>query len=262
MHRSGTSLTSSWLQKSGLNIGVDLLGAMEGNKRGHFEDNDFLNFHKDLLEYNNSDWRVFQAVKLIWKNDHLERAKSIVAKKSDGALPWGWKDPRTCLFLSLWREAVSDAYYFVVFRNPVEVVDSLLRRRKRNLLASTQVPFWKKPKRWLQFYFTMPYYRNKFWLMWIRYNLDIIEHLDSLEDLSRVLVVEEKYLIQNNAIVISLLKKKFSLKISFVPIETVFDEKMMKKIPHLIIPKEFKMRYLQIWSSLKKKEMDTLKSYG
>ena len=42
MHRSGTSLTTNWLQKCGLDIGAKLEGKEFSNPDGHFEDIDFL----------------------------------------------------------------------------------------------------------------------------------------------------------------------------------------------------------------------------
>jgi hypothetical protein len=41
---------------------------------------------------------------------------------------WGWKDPRTTLFLDFWAEVVSDLQFLLLFRAPWEVVDSLFRR--------------------------------------------------------------------------------------------------------------------------------------
>jgi hypothetical protein len=45
--------------------------------------------------------------------------------------PWGWKDPRSVLFLNFWAELVPDARYCFVFRPPWDVVDSLFRRGDR-----------------------------------------------------------------------------------------------------------------------------------
>ncbi len=49
MHRSGTSLTASILQSSGVNIGERLVGKEIGNEKGHFEDLDMVDFHKEVL---------------------------------------------------------------------------------------------------------------------------------------------------------------------------------------------------------------------
>ncbi|QJX01930.1 hypothetical protein HML84_05995 [Alcanivorax sp. IO_7] len=45
-----------------------------------------------------------------------------------GRAVWGWKDPRTSLFLEQWDELLENPVYFFVFRHPLEVVASLLKR--------------------------------------------------------------------------------------------------------------------------------------
>ena len=49
MHRSGTSLVSSLLQRAGIHIGEKLIAANSANPRGYFEDVDFYEFHENLL---------------------------------------------------------------------------------------------------------------------------------------------------------------------------------------------------------------------
>lgn len=41
---------------------------------------------------------------------------------------WGWKDPRTTLFLDFWENLLPTANYLLIYRAPWEVVDSLYRR--------------------------------------------------------------------------------------------------------------------------------------
>ena len=45
MHRSGTSLISSYLEQSGLDLGDKLFPPDKGNPRGYFEDMDMVHFH-------------------------------------------------------------------------------------------------------------------------------------------------------------------------------------------------------------------------
>ena len=56
MHRSGTSLLANLLNQAGLSLGEKLLGPMDSNPKGHFEDYDFLKFHKELLAFNRQTW--------------------------------------------------------------------------------------------------------------------------------------------------------------------------------------------------------------
>jgi hypothetical protein len=55
MHRSGTSLTASLFQKVGVDIGKKLVGAADGNVKGHFENVDFVEFHKSVLRSHGID---------------------------------------------------------------------------------------------------------------------------------------------------------------------------------------------------------------
>jgi hypothetical protein len=41
---------------------------------------------------------------------------------------WGWKEPRTVLLLDFWHELLPDAVYLLIFRHPLAVLDSLIRR--------------------------------------------------------------------------------------------------------------------------------------
>lgn len=126
MHRSGTSLTSSILEKAGLNIGERLLGEGVGNVEGHFENLDFFNFQCKILSeqgFHQDGWSN-QSVPFL--EQYREEAEAII--KNNEAPMWGWKDPRTCLFLDFWDKLLPDACYLFVYRSPWGVVDSLYRR--------------------------------------------------------------------------------------------------------------------------------------
>ena len=128
MHRSATSLAASVLREAGLEIGKELLGPGPGNRRGHFEDHDFWQLHEDLLaaagvtalsagdDFTPPPGEVFRA-----------RARQLIAQRAELPL-WGFKDPRTCLFLDWWEELLPAAQYLVLYRHPVEVALSLRRR--------------------------------------------------------------------------------------------------------------------------------------
>jgi hypothetical protein len=144
MHRSGTSLTTSILQKAGLNIGSELLGAGEGNIKGHFENCDFFNFHRKVFHsysMNTDGWELKRMNNL---NEPLEaEASEIIEKNKVGA--WGWKDPRTTLFLRFWEKKLPEANYLFIYRNPWEVVDSLYRRNSDPVIIKEP---WEAFKAW------------------------------------------------------------------------------------------------------------------
>lgn len=131
MHRSGTSLTASLLATAGLHLGEDLLAASSGNQRGHFEDLEILTFHRNVPVANGllSEGYTTQHHTVIPERLR-QQAAALVAARSNREQTWGWKEPRTTLFLDFWRELVPSARFLLVFRRPWEVVDSLLRRNE------------------------------------------------------------------------------------------------------------------------------------
>src|SRR5882757_9916703 len=100
MHRSGTSMVTQWLYKCGLNIGEDLMVPNSGNQQGYFEDNDFVGLHETLLSLEDLPHTGLtdQPLPLI-PPERLLIISRLLNYKSHLNNQWGWKDPRTCLFL-------------------------------------------------------------------------------------------------------------------------------------------------------------------
>ena len=134
MHRSGTSLTASLFQSVGVNIGEKLVSPEYGNIKGHFEDIEFVELHKGILRSHKIDdlGSNIETQQIPVKKQYLEAAKKLIKNREEGNEKnnkiWGWKDPRTTLFLNFWLELLPDAKFIFVYRSPWEVVDSLYRR--------------------------------------------------------------------------------------------------------------------------------------
>jgi hypothetical protein len=128
MHRSGTSLVAGLLRQSGLDIGRENFGPGIGQPRSHFEDHDFFHLHEEILAASGrscftADEAALDPVAPIFE----ERARALVAARTDRPF-WGWKEPRTCLFLDLWERLLPQANYLFLYRHPVDVALSLWRR--------------------------------------------------------------------------------------------------------------------------------------
>lgn len=129
MHRSGTSLAASLLESAGLHVGERLLGANDSNPRGHFEDEDFVEFQQAVLRrlgLNDDGW--ITAAPPAMPETLVTHARALVQRKQQGGRPWGWKDPRTVPLLPLWLPLVPEAGFAIVYRAPWEVIESLYRR--------------------------------------------------------------------------------------------------------------------------------------
>jgi hypothetical protein len=134
MHRSGTSLTASWLAACGLPIhNGNLIGAEHGNPRGHHEDADFVQLQSDtvdLLEPGARSWQVLHQRPLRLPSDKLDEARRMIADRDAKYPLWAWKDPRSVLFLDQWAELIPDLRVLFVWRPAAPVVASLCRRAK------------------------------------------------------------------------------------------------------------------------------------
>lgn len=59
-------------------------------------------------------------------------------------VPWGWKDPRNTYTLPLWLDLFPEAKVIHIYRHPMDIVNSLITRRKKGLLRlSGKHKSWK-----------------------------------------------------------------------------------------------------------------------
>jgi len=162
MHRSGTSLTASLFQEVGVDIGKKLVGPADGNVKGHFENVDFVEFHKSVLRSQGIDELGCTFEKTIpVAAEYVEIAKKLIAENQQTNKYWGWKDPRTALFWDFWLSLLPEANFICVYRSPWEVVDSLYRR-------GTDVTLQQNPEMAVK--------------MWIHYNQKVLELYERFPD--------------------------------------------------------------------------------
>ena len=110
-------------------MGARLLGADRGNERGHFEDLQMVDFHRAALKANGHDPDGYLSEGTVSVPPALEaEGRRLVAERAGAPGVWGWKDPRTVLFLDFWERVLGQPRYVFMFRSPWGVVGSLLRR--------------------------------------------------------------------------------------------------------------------------------------
>ncbi len=168
MHRSGTSLMASYLQHCGIPIGDELREAGAGNRLGHFENQSFLELHKRILAANNTNMYVPTKKLVVSERQHYD-ALSLVRRNSERYGLWAWKEPRTSLFIDFWRAIVPNAYFIILYRDPMKVVESLYRRMKAR---------YKYVRPWLA-----P-------LSWIHYNRILVEFAKKNKEQTQVINIE------------------------------------------------------------------------
>lgn len=147
MHRSGTSLMSSYFDACGINMGERLVGAMRGNERGHFEDTDIVCLHSDILAFNHC--HMYTPSRKLVVPEHLAaRARTLLAEKRAQSALCGWKDPRTTLFLDFWAALDPAICFVLLYREPLAVTGSLRRRGTDRRIALMP---WIPAHAWLRY---------------------------------------------------------------------------------------------------------------
>jgi len=154
MHRSGTSLTTSWFARCGLHVGDDLGPANQSNPKGHFEDQDFVLFQANAVGrmYPKSfGWKVTEPTFIRFNDEEEFQAREFVKERSKEHPFWGWKDPRSVLFLEHWREISPETRFFLVWRSHVDVVESLIKRARTQNIELTQVTIAQSLRIWIAY---------------------------------------------------------------------------------------------------------------
>ncbi|MDP8218931.1 MAG: sulfotransferase [Candidatus Theseobacter exili] len=146
MHRSGTTLVSEILSS---------MGVFFGKVKSHYESPFFKDINKWILKKTHAEWDMPVNIwKLLCEQQDLKKAfiyqlkrktfspsfllrfanlKSISNFISNPNFIWAWKDPRTTFTWPLWNSVFQSAKYIFVYRNGVDVANSLkTRERNRN----------------------------------------------------------------------------------------------------------------------------------
>jgi len=152
MHRSGTSLSASWLERCGLPIHAGrLITPAEGNPKGHFEDLDMARLQAQSLQrrgLGSVGWGLRGDRFLDFDPGERARAADLVAERDRVFPAWGWKDPRSVLFLEQWKALVPHLKVLAIWRPAADVVDSLLRRSRRTTNPDMRARAWPAVELW------------------------------------------------------------------------------------------------------------------
>ncbi|HBE16935.1 MAG TPA: chromosome partitioning protein ParA [Cyanobacteria bacterium UBA11367] len=206
MHRSGTSLVASLLQSAGVDIGDRLMEAGEGNVKGTFENLDFVEFHREVLfsqGISQEGWTLESKIKV--QPQFIDRSKTIVDKNSFHSSDiWGWKDPRTTLFLDFWNNLLPESKFLLMYRSPWEVVDSLYRRGDEVFFNHPEFPVQ----------------------VWMNYNRVILEFYDCFSDKCLLLNLED--IVSNYQLLADAIEKKLGLSLS-ISVASIYDKSLLHR---------------------------------
>jgi len=236
MHRSGTSLLAQWLYRCGLHIGNELMVANGANEQGYFEDMDFVRLHENLLKSSAlPDTGLTDKDIPELSSPNKENMTRLLESKDTGSAPWGWKDPRTCLFLPVYRQLLPHAKYILIYRDYKFCVHSLIRRMlkdekaeylksgKRNAALRWK---WYKQARTARILFEK--YTEDYLRVWIHYNKVLLGHAEALGR-EYCPVVNYLSLLSIDKKVFDFVTRRWNFELSYIPFQEVYSEKLMSK---------------------------------
>lgn len=138
MHKSGTTLVSDILHRSGIQM-VEVRSS-----EGYDQGNKMERQATRLLNMEMLGQGAEESLRLIRPLDpgsvtdrHRERAEQLCEEASRAATgdDWGFKDPRTLLTYPLWKDSIAAPRLIGIFRDPVEVFQHYLRRAGRRWIS-------------------------------------------------------------------------------------------------------------------------------
>ena len=151
MHKSGTTLLSSILHKSGIHMGeyFDNGSYDSGNQ---YEREEMLMINFQLLRVQNDQTLKLKLAKKTRLSEYQEKAiQELVysCEKKYHGQDWGMKDPRTALTYPLWKPHLPEHKLIAIFRPP----EQIWRRYRWKGIRRRYVNFywaWHFLNRWLE----------------------------------------------------------------------------------------------------------------
>jgi len=147
MHRSGTSCLSRLLNMMGAYFSPEgtQLEAQPDNPKGFWERPDVVHLNDKILNEAGGTWDQLGKFNL----QNISKDKKQLLKNRiqstilglDSHRPWCLKDPRMCLTLPYWQPFLEIPTYIFIFRNPLQVGQSLLARN--NIPLHIGIALWE-----------------------------------------------------------------------------------------------------------------------
>lgn len=235
MHRSGTSLISHWLHDCGLQIGESLLEGGRGNEEGHFEDLEFLKIHEEILTRKGADAAgLHPPFDIVPTRYEKAKMQAIISVKNTSFTQWGWKEPRTCLFLRTYTELLPNAKYLVVLRDYQDVIHSLIKRDLAHIEERYRARgplhrlFWRHIGRRARLRRHWEKHSERYLQTWLTYNEKILEALDTVPE-NRYLVISYQTMRQRGDEVFRFLSSHWRFRLHYENFADIFKSELISK---------------------------------
>jgi hypothetical protein len=189
-----------------------MLGAKFSNLYGHFEDIEIVELHQRILKDNGQTWLVNGRFLPTITEPVWRRIEHIIWRRNAEHYLWGFKDPRVCLFVMLWKHLLPDSKVLLVYRHFSDSTYSLERRQSTELLSNPHGAelmyrrFWEEPDYALR--------------MWLTHNEALLAFARAYPEDTLAVSLD---MVQNGFPVVKAINQRWDLALDEVSTSEVFD---------------------------------------
>lgn len=190
-----------------------MLGPGVGNINGVFEDRDFQELHSgaiDLYDPKSRGWKLVTNNFLQFSENYLSLAKRLVNERNIKYSTWGWKDPRTILFMEQWKQIIPNLKVLLIHRSCHEVVYSLIERSKKVPQGSIgKIGILESTKLWNSYFKLTCRYKEKY--------------------PNDTLLLPLKSIINNDTRIIEMIQDRLRINLDYQSIQNIFDRNLLHR---------------------------------
>ena len=179
-----------------------------------------MNVHEQILADNGKTWLVSEQFLPVIGDFHWRKMKQIVQRRNKEHDLWGFKDPRVCSFMMIWKHLLPGAKALVIYRHFSDTTYSLGRRQSTELLSDPEgLPrlyrrFWEEPDLALR--------------MWLTHNQELLTFARTYPEDTLVVSLD---MVQRGFPVIRAINQQWGLGLDEVPASEMFDPTVIERRP-------------------------------
>ena len=150
MHKSGTTLVSQMLHRSGINMGdgfEDGGGYDDGNQ---WERREAFLINLELCGCSEAGYYSldhYRGLRRELRDEQISEMKEMIRNCEESGGDWGFKEPLTCLTYPLWKRVLPPHRVVGVYRNPIEVMNHYRVTNRRPAQAWRVLRAWSNYNR-------------------------------------------------------------------------------------------------------------------
>ena len=179
-----------------------------------------MNLHEQILAANGQTWLIRERFFPVLTESHWQTMRQIIQRRDAEHNLWGFKDPRVCPFMKIWKHLLPDAKVLLIYRHFSDTTYSLGRRQSVELLSDPTGPprlykrFWEEPDLALR--------------MWLTHNEELLTFARTYPEDTLAASLD---MVQGGFPIVKAINRRWGLGLDEVPASEVFDPTVIERRP-------------------------------